>query len=188
MIGARGRRIVAVVGRHDQHVGRPQLRQQAAPGGRRSARGSPRSRRRRCDDRRACRSPRGWRRSSPRAVVSIARSISFIPSSSLAVCTAAVMPRPAKRSSILPTATTGSPCPSPRRARSARTASARNRGGWPCVSTRLASRRTDARSRGRCPRPCPAMLVGDLAPPVELRRSGTTSSCAAIWNTLSAEV
>ena len=62
VIGARRRRIVAVIGGDHEQIVAAQLRQQARRGARRSARGSPRTRRRRCDGRRACRSRRGWRR------------------------------------------------------------------------------------------------------------------------------
>ena len=63
VIGARRGRIVAVIGGNHQQIVVSELRQQAAPAARRSAPGSPHSRRCRCDGRRPCRSPRGSRRS-----------------------------------------------------------------------------------------------------------------------------
>ena len=109
VIGARRRRVVAVVGREHQQVVRPAVAAAAPTAARRTARGSPRSPRRCCGARRPCRSPRGSRRSGPRPVWSSARSTSSIPSSSDVVWTAPVMPWPANRSTILPMANTGMP-------------------------------------------------------------------------------
>src|SRR5207253_699439 len=50
-----------------------------------------------------------FRKLVPRGTSASWRSTTFMPSSSLAVCTARVMPRPANRSSIFPIATTGNP-------------------------------------------------------------------------------
>ena len=54
-------------------------------------------------------------KTNPVPAVSIAASIASTPSSSDFVCTEVVMPRPAKRSLILPMAWTGWPAPSARR-------------------------------------------------------------------------
>ena len=97
-------------GRRSRPAGRPAAAAAAArPAARRTARGWRRTRRRRCDGRTACRSRPGWRRSARGRSAPSAASTSSMPSSSLAVWTARVTPRPAKRSSILPIATTGSP-------------------------------------------------------------------------------
>ena len=109
MVGARRRRIVAVIGGDHQQIVAAQARQQ-----RRQARVEALevrgvARRRRCDARRRVSKSRGWRRSDRRSRRRPSPTRSRpCRASSLVVWTAAVMPRPANRSSILPIATTGS--------------------------------------------------------------------------------
>ncbi len=180
MIGARCRRIVAVIGRHDQEIVVAKRRQQLRQSSDRTARDSARSRRRRCGDRRAYRN----RPDSRTAALDRPRTSGSRPGPSprrrSLVWMASVVPRPANRSSILPIATTG------RFARFhaieqrfAARRQARNRAGSPFVGTDRARPRTDAQSpdrrRALRPRAC--------TPTSQARYSsgtGTTSSCAAI--------
>ena len=133
VIGARRRRIVAVIGGDDQQVVRAQRRQQIGQPGVEALEVA-----RVAGDVVAMTVQRvevhEVGEDQAASTVAIAASTASMPSSSLAVETRRVMPRPANRSSILPIAyDRDARRRSADRAASRRTAAPRSRADWPCA-------------------------------------------------------